>query len=89
MSGISFMTATEDPNAPTEQPQFIVVTATPDTAAGQPVTIANPTAIQAASGGIVSVQVQPTDCRRCPSYSHSRNSPDRQRARGPDPDAQS
>ncbi len=55
------MTATEDPNAPTIAPQFIVVTATPDTAsASQPVTIAQPTPIQGASGGIVSVQVQPT-----------------------------
>ena len=54
------MTATEDPNAPTPAPQFIVVTATPDPALGQAVTIAQPTPIQAASNEIVSVQVQPT-----------------------------
>ena len=39
--------------------QFIVVTATPDPALGQAVTIAQPTPIQAASNEIVSVQVQP------------------------------
>ena len=56
------MTATEDPNAPTPAPQFIVVTATTDAAsASQPVTIAQATPLQGASDGIVSVQVQPTD----------------------------
>ena len=47
------MTATEDPNAPTMAPQFIVVTASP-AALGQ----AAPT--QAASAELESVQVQPT-----------------------------
>ena len=51
------MTPTEDPNLPTTAPQFIVVTATPESRA---VTVANPTPIQAASNEIVSVQVQPT-----------------------------
>ncbi len=55
-------TATEDPNAPSPAPQFIVVTATPNAdAAGQPVTIAEVTPLQGSSDGIVSVQVQPTD----------------------------
>ena len=53
------MTPTEDPNQPTATPvsQYIVVTATPDS---QPVTVAQPTPIQAASNEIVSVQVQAT-----------------------------
>ena len=57
------VTATEDPNLPQPTPlsQFIVVTATPEPAgAGQAVTVAQPTSIQAASSEIVSVQVQPS-----------------------------
>lgn len=55
------MTATKDPNAPTQTPQVVVVTATPSTGSGGgAVTIAQPTPLQGGSGGIVSVQVQPT-----------------------------
>ncbi len=43
------MTATDDPNAPTSPPQFIVVTATPGSAPNE-----------GALGGIESVRVQPT-----------------------------
>ena len=84
------MTATEDPNAPTEQPQFIVVTATPDSAAGQPVTVANPTAISSGSRRH-RVGASPADrsADRYACQSHSRNSPDRQRARSSHSHAQS
>ncbi len=55
------MTATDDPNAPTASPQFIIVTATPNPAiSGQPVTVAQPTPLPGAGDGIVSVPVQPT-----------------------------
>ncbi|MCY3780561.1 MAG: SUMF1/EgtB/PvdO family nonheme iron enzyme [Chloroflexi bacterium] len=55
------MTATEDPNAPTMTPQFIVVTATSDAgSAGQPVTVAQATPVQGVAAEIESVQVQPT-----------------------------